>query len=214
MPRDRPRGRAGRSRRRRGTRGRAGAPPCRTPRRPRRRASGRSRRTSPRARTSRSSVCPPLASRQRNGGSSGSGSRYSDATCPCRWSTGASGSRRDHASAFAAETPTRSAPTSPGPRVTATRSTPSSESRPRRAPGARPARRARDADATRPRERRRRSARAARPATRRRSTRISPVVRDDGRGRLVTRRLDSEDHATGCGWGSRHMISASSRLSV
>ncbi len=39
------------------------------------------------------------------------------------------------------------------------------------------------------------------------------VVVDDGRGRLVAARLDAEDHAVG--WrASRHMISASSRLSV
>ena len=36
-------------------------------------------------------------------------------TWPCRWSTGASGSRRAAASAFAADTPTSSAPISPGP---------------------------------------------------------------------------------------------------
>jgi hypothetical protein len=40
------------------------------------------------------------------------------------------------------------------------------------------------------------------------------VVRDDRRSGLVARGLDAEDHATGCGCGSRHMISASSRLSV
>ncbi len=40
------------------------------------------------------------------------------------------------------------------------------------------------------------------------------VVRDERRGGLVARGLEREDHATGCGWGSRHMISASSRLSV
>ena len=43
-----------------------------------------------------------------------------------RWSTGTSGSRRDQASAFAAASPTSSAPISPGPCVTATRSTSSS----------------------------------------------------------------------------------------
>ena len=36
---------------------------------------------------------PPLAIRQRNGGSSGSGSRKLAATCPCRWSTPISGLR-------------------------------------------------------------------------------------------------------------------------
>ena len=125
-PPDRRRGRRGRARRLPDSPARAGARPCRRPRRRRRRASS-PRPRSPRAsRTSRSSVCPPLASRQRNGGSSGSGWRYSEATCPCRWSTGISGSRRDQASAFAAERPTRSAPISPGPCVTATDSTSSS----------------------------------------------------------------------------------------
>ena len=40
-----------------------------------------------------SRVWPPLATRQRKGGSSGSGSRKLAATWPCRWSTGISGSR-------------------------------------------------------------------------------------------------------------------------
>jgi len=41
------------------------------------------------------------------------------------------------------------------------------------------------------------------------------VVRDDGRGRLVAGRLEAEDQAlAGSRTGSRHMISASSRLSV
>ena len=40
------------------------------------------------------------------------------------------------------------------------------------------------------------------------------VARDERGRRLVARRLDPEDHATRCGCGSRHMISASSRLSV
>ena len=75
-----------------GSRGRAAAPPCRAPRRRRRRASGRAPRSAswlgaPPA----SSVWPPLAIRQRNGGSSGSGSRKLAATWPCRWSTPASG---------------------------------------------------------------------------------------------------------------------------
>ena len=71
-------------------------------------------------------MCPPLASRQRNGGSTGRAARKSEATWPCRWSTGTSGSPRAQASAFAADRPTRSAPISPGPCVTATRSTSSS----------------------------------------------------------------------------------------
>ena len=41
------------------------------------------------------------------------------------------------------------------------------------------------------------------------------VVRHDGRSGLVARRLDAEDHdACSDGVGSRHMMSASSRLSV
>ena len=79
-----------------------------------------------RSRTSRRSVCPPLASRQVKGGSRSSGSRKSEATWPCRWFTGTSGSPRPHASPLAAETPTSSAPISPGPAVTATVSTSSS----------------------------------------------------------------------------------------
>ena len=38
------------------------------------------------------------------------------------------------------------------------------------------------------------------------------VTRDERCGRLVTRRLDAEDHCAG--FASRHMISASSRLSA
>ena len=73
-PRGRPPGRAGRARRRPGSRARAGERPCRRPRRRRRRASCRRPRSRRASRTSSSSVWPPLASRQRNGGSSGSGS--------------------------------------------------------------------------------------------------------------------------------------------
>ena len=69
------------------------------------------------SRTAASSVWPPLATRQRKGGSSGSGSRKLAATWPCRWSTGISGSRRAAAIAFAVLTPTSSAPISPGPAV-------------------------------------------------------------------------------------------------
>jgi hypothetical protein len=43
----------------------------------------------------------------------------------------------------------------------------------------------------------------------------APVGRHDGGGRLVTRGLEREDHeARSLEFGSRHMISASSRLSV
>ena len=109
-----------------GSRARAAAPTCRRPRRRRRRASARA----PRGRRGRvtpaSSVWPPLATRQRNGGSSGSGSRKLAATWPCRWSTGISGSRRGAAIALAVLTPTRRAPISPGPAVAATASISSS----------------------------------------------------------------------------------------
>ena len=63
-----------------------------------------------------SRVWPPLANRQTNGGSSGSGSRKLAATWPCRWSTGTSGRRRAAAIAFAVLSPTSSAPIRPGPR--------------------------------------------------------------------------------------------------
>ena len=74
-PPGRPRGRAGRSRLRRGSRARGAARPCRRPHPPRRRASSRGPSKPSRSRTSRSSVWPPLASRQRNGGSSSWGWR-------------------------------------------------------------------------------------------------------------------------------------------
>ena len=67
------------------------------------------------SRTAASRVWPPLATRQRNGGSSGSGSRKLAATWPWRWSTGISGRRRGAAIAFAVLTPTRRAPIRPGP---------------------------------------------------------------------------------------------------
>ena len=54
-----------------------------------------------------------------NGGANGSGARKFAATWPCRWSTAASGSRRAPARPFAVATPISSAPTSPGPWVTA-----------------------------------------------------------------------------------------------
>ena len=115
----------------------------------------------------------------------------SEATWPCRWSTGASGSRRDQASAFAAERPTSSAPISPGPRVTATSSTSSSVAS---ASLERLARRrawsARGAGARRPRARRRRSGHADPPGRRRRSRASVPSRRDARRGGLVAGRLE------------------------
>ena len=125
--RGRRRRRAVRSPARRDSRARAAARPCRRPRRRRRRGCGRGPRGPRRSRTAASIVWPPLAIRQRNGGSSGSGSRKLAATWPWRWSTGISGRRRGAAIAFAVLTPTRRAPIRPGPTVTATASTSSSE---------------------------------------------------------------------------------------
>ena len=105
--------------------------------------------------------------------------------------------RRDHASAFAAERPTSSAPIRPGParhgdaRRRRRASAPASLERLADAP----ARRARGGGARRPRGRRRRSARAARPARRRRSRRTRPSRGDERGRRLVARRLEREDHS-------------------
>ena len=90
------RARAGRARGRRDSPVRAGARPCRRPP-PRHRRSSPERLEGAVIATSRSSVWPPLASRHRNGGSSGSSPRKREATCACRWSTGTSGSRLPHA---------------------------------------------------------------------------------------------------------------------
>ncbi len=152
-------------------------------------------------------MCPPLASRQRKGGWTGSGSRKSEATWPCRWSTGASGSRSAQASAFAAESPTRSAPISPGPRVTAMRST-SVSSAPRLAERLAddrrdelevPARRDLRDDA---------SVAGVEVGLRGDDVRADlAVVGDQRRGGLVTRRLEPEDQAlAGSRTGSFHMI--------
>ena len=53
------------------------------------------------SRTSASSVWPPLAIKHTNGGSIATPGRKVAATWPCRWSTGASGSRRAAARPFA-----------------------------------------------------------------------------------------------------------------
>ena len=122
--RDRLRRRRARSPARPGTPSPAAWRPCRAPRRPRRQASARAPRSRLALRTPASRVWPPLAIRHRNGGSSGSGSRKLAATCPCRWFTPARGFRVAAASDFAVATPTRSAPIRPGPRVTASDSSP------------------------------------------------------------------------------------------
>ena len=145
----------------------------------------------------------------------GSGCRNSEATWPCRWLTGASGSRRAHASAFAADSPTRSAPISPGPCVTATRSTRSSPTP--ASPSA-----SRRTGVTSSRCRRDATSGTTPPyfacSSAWEETTLAQdlaVVRDDRRGRLVAGRLEPEDQAlAGSRTGSRHMISASSRLSV
>ena len=86
-----------------------------------------------------------------------------------RWSTATSGIPRDQATAFAAERPTRSAPISPGPRVTPMRSTSVELGAGLvRAPRGRRGRRAPGGAGRRPPGRRRRSGRGARPARRRR----------------------------------------------
>ena len=89
----------------------------------RRRASGPAPRSRDRGRSPGPGRCGRRWRRgSRNGGSSGAGARKPAAMWPCRWSTGASGSARAAAIALAVASPTSSAPTRPGPRVTATRS--------------------------------------------------------------------------------------------
>ena len=114
--------------------------------------------------------------------------------CPFRWSTGTSGRCRDQAIAFAAAMPTSSAPISPGPCVTAMRSTSSSV-----APACSerlahdgsdqlevPARRHLRHDAAEPRVQIR---------LRRNDVRANlPAVGDERHRRLVATGLDPEDH--------------------
>src|SRR5437773_7854537 len=72
---------------------------------------------------SSSSVWPPETSRATNGGASSGSSTAGAKRWPSRWFTPISRRSRAYASAFAYTTPTRSAPTRPGPCVTATAST-------------------------------------------------------------------------------------------
>ena len=124
--RDRPRGRAGRSRRRPDSRARAGARPCRTPRRPRRRASCRPPGTR-RDPARRAAAC---GRRSRAGRGTAARGRSAGGTATRRARAGGrpatSGRPRPQAMPLAAASPTSSAPISPGPRVTATRSISSS----------------------------------------------------------------------------------------
>src|SRR5689334_24859271 len=65
-----------------------------------------------------------MSARNGNGtGSSAGRSRFAASRCPSRWFTPTSGRRRRCAMPFATVRPTRSEPTSPGPRVTAMPST-------------------------------------------------------------------------------------------
>ena len=206
---------AGRSPRRPDSRARAGARPCRTPRRPRRRASC-PRPGSRRGPGRRGAAC---ARRSRAGrgtaGRRARACRKSEATWPCRWLTGASGSRSAQASAFAADSPTSSAPISPGPCVTAIRSTRSS---PTPASLERLAQDRRDELEVPPRRDLRDDAAVLRVQLGLGGDDVGEdlaVVRDERRGGLVAGRLEPEDQAlAGSRTGSRHMISASSRLSV
>src|SRR6185312_1387741 len=77
------------------------------------------------SRTCASSVWPPEAIRQTNGGSNAPSMKLA-ATWPWRWSTAANGSSRAAAMALAVAKPTNSAPTRPGPRVAPISSTSSS----------------------------------------------------------------------------------------
>ena len=105
-----------------GSRGRDGAPPCRTPRPRRRRRSGR-RRGSGRAPPSPRSWCAHRCTMSTASGGSRSGSS-NHAACrwASRWFTPTYGRSAASAIAFAALTPTSSAPASPGPWHAATAS--------------------------------------------------------------------------------------------
>src|SRR6476659_7109160 len=70
-----------------------------------------------------SDECPPETSMARQGSGSGPCSSWSTATWAARWLTPYSGFSSPTASAFAAATPTSSAPARPGPAVTAIAST-------------------------------------------------------------------------------------------
>ena len=68
---------------------------------------------------SSSEECPPLTSSAIVGSGSGPCSSWSTQMCEARWFTPYSGLFRAYAYALAADTPTSSAPASPGPAVTA-----------------------------------------------------------------------------------------------
>src|SRR3954465_12984857 len=68
-------------------------------------------------------LCPPETSSAIEGSARGPCCSSSTATCAARWLTPYRGTSRASAYAFAAATPTRRAPVSPGPEVTATAST-------------------------------------------------------------------------------------------
>ena len=184
--------------------------PCRRPRRRRRRGSGRAPR-SPRGRgPPASSVWPPLATRQRKGGSSGSGSRKLAATWPCRWSTGISGRRRARGDRLGGADPDqqRADQARPGgdrDRLDVVERRP----RPRPAPPRPPARPARGGGARRPRGRRRRSARGRRPARR---SRWRGSAAPSSTAAQVSSQEVSIASSTAAAQSS-HMISASSPLS-
>ena len=92
----------------------------------------------PGASTRISAVCPPETSSARCGYGGGPGSdgssRTAAARCPARWLTPTSGLPSAKASALAVSTPTSSAPTRPGPAVTAIAIQVAKVDRPRRRP--------------------------------------------------------------------------------
>ena len=108
------RARAGRSRHRRGSPGRAGARPCRTPRRPRRRASCRAR-GSRAAPARRAGACGRRLRAGRGTAARGFRLEVERGDVAVQVVDRHERSRRAQASALAAERPTRSAPISPGP---------------------------------------------------------------------------------------------------
>ena len=114
--------RSARSPDRPGTRDRGSGPPCRTPRRRRRRSSARAGGTRPAPRISTSIVWPPDTSSTTIGNSIVGSSSKAAYRWASRWLTPTNGTSHASASALAADTPTSSAPISPGPIVHATAS--------------------------------------------------------------------------------------------
>ena len=95
---DRRRPRAGRSPGRPGSRGRAGAPPCRTPRPRRRRRSGPAPGTAPCASITTVIVWPPVTMSTASGGSTSGSANHAACRCASRWFTpdvGEVGGERD-----------------------------------------------------------------------------------------------------------------------